>query len=59
MKHSPNLSSTGIESLKELISGSDGNHMWHLLDGTLVDSLESSVSTEIKIQRLTELINKL
>lgn len=59
MEESPNLLGMGFEDLKSIIIGSDVDKYIHLIDGTTTDSLASAESNEIKIQRITELINKL
>lgn len=59
LHESPNLGKTDFESLKELISGSDVDGLQHLLNGTTIDSLASAEATDVQIQRLEELIQKL
>ena len=58
LHESPNLGKTDFNSLKELISGSDTDGLYHLLNGTTIDSLASAETTEIQIQRLEEQYNK-
>lgn len=59
MQDNPSLGNTDFNSLKELISGSEGDGLQHLLNGTTVDSLATAETTDVQIQRLEELISKL
>ena len=59
MQDNPSLGNTDFNSLKEIISGSEGDGLQHLLNGTTIDSLATAETTDVQIQRLEELISKL
>lgn len=58
MQSNPSLSKTDLEGLRSLISGEE-DQLQHLLDGTTAMSLSSAKDTDVIVQRLEELIQKL
>lgn len=59
MVESSNIDSLGLQDIKDIILGSDESKLIRTIDGSSVDSLASAKTNEVRIQRLTELINKL
>jgi len=41
------LGNTDFNSLKEIISGSEGDGLQHLLNGTTIDSLATAETTDV------------
>lgn len=59
MEENPQLVNKEFNLFKEIISGSDTDKMIHAADGKVKDSLTTARNTEVKIERLEELISKL
>lgn len=59
MEENPQLVNKEFNLYREIISGSDTDKMIHTTDGKVLDSLTTAKNTEVKIERLEELISKL
>lgn len=59
MHENPSLNREEFSELKKIISGSDTDRMIHDLNGEVRSSLQTAENTEVKIERLQELINSL
>ena len=59
MQNNTGLAKTGLEQLRSIILGSDQDKKQHTIGGDVISSLATAESTEVKIERLEELIKQL